>query len=185
MKLTSPVWYDWPVSIRHLLSTDAQHFLFPLLFFRALTTVRLSVSVKQTTKGSKQRCFPCPESFRNWLYLFSACLSPLAAHWSTNIVQSRFSVLQLPQPYRSCRLDWTPESLQTNPPEALFFWYFHSFFLFLFRLSFCTRAEFSFHCALVLRSVMGYMLQYGETARKRVHYHYYFYHSSSPSSSSS
>ena len=34
--------------------------------------------------------------------------------------------MQLPQLYRSCLLDWTPESLQTNQPATLFFWSFHS-----------------------------------------------------------
>ena len=70
--------------------------------------------------------FPCTESTQNWPYLPSSCFSPLAAHWFTNTVQTHFSVLQLPQTYRSCLLNWPHESLQTNSPATLVFWYFHS-----------------------------------------------------------
>ena len=54
------------------------------------------------------------------------CFSPLGAHWLMNTVQICFSVLKLPQLNHFCLLDWTPDSLQTNPPAALFFWYFSS-----------------------------------------------------------
>ena len=43
-----------------------------------------------------------------------------------NTVQTRFFVLKLPELDCSCLLDWTLDSLQTNPPATLFFWYFHS-----------------------------------------------------------
>ena len=83
-----------------------------------------SVFLKQTTKSSKQHCSPCLESSQNLPYL-SPCFSPLVVHWFMNIVQTCFSVLQLPQLYCSCLLDRTPEGLKTNPPAKLFIWYFH------------------------------------------------------------
>ena len=68
-----------------------------------------SASLKQTAESSEQRCSPFLESSQNWPHLSSSCFSPLAAHSFRNTVQTRFSVL-----YRSCLLDWTPKSLQTN-----------------------------------------------------------------------
>ena len=46
-------------------------------------------------KKSKRCCSSCPENSQNWS--FTSCFSPLATHWFMNTVQTRFSVLQLPQ----------------------------------------------------------------------------------------
>ena len=54
------------------------------------------LSIFQTNyKKFKQPCSPCLESSLNWPDLSSPCFSPLAAHWFSNTVQTRFSVLQL------------------------------------------------------------------------------------------
>ena len=50
-------------------------------------------------------------------------------HWlpfDSWIQYTHFPVLQLPQLDCSCLIDWTPDSLQTNPTAMFFFWYFHS-----------------------------------------------------------
>ena len=105
-------------SIHQLLSTDAtkilvSSFVFLCLDYCIFSLVWLSsVSHKQTTNSSKQRCLPCPESFQNWPY-FSSCFSPLAAHWFTKTVQSHFSVLH--QHQLDCLFDWTQF---TNQPTT-------------------------------------------------------------------
>ena len=38
----------------------------------------------------------------------------------------------------------------------------------------CVLAEVCFDCVLILCFVMGYVLQFGEMAHKRVHYYYYY-----------
>ena len=53
----------------------------------------------------------------------ASALSLLSAYLFTH-----FSVLQLPQFYRSCWLNQTSGGLQTNPSAMLFLWYFHSVF---------------------------------------------------------
>ena len=89
-------------------------------------------------KGQNMGSIVVSKVAQNWPYLSSFCFSPLAADWCTNTAQTCFSVLQLPELYCSCLLDWT-ESSQTNTQAILFFdtsilwsytllWYFHSLF---------------------------------------------------------
>ena len=58
-------------------------------------------------------------------------MSPKPFTMATIIIIALFSTTE--QTHRalvvhcSCLLDWTPESLHTNPAARLFFWYFHSF----------------------------------------------------------
>ena len=93
----------WIGSIPRRLSTDAAKTI-----VSALDSLRLdycksllpglipSVSVKQSTKASTQRCSSCPVSSQNWPHFSSSYSCPLAAHWFTNTVQGRFSAVLRP-----------------------------------------------------------------------------------------
>ena len=106
-----------------------------------------ALSHRQTTKSSKQRCPPCPEISQNGPYLSPSGLPPLAAHWFTNTVQTRFSVLRTTasiRPFLSACLNSRQFSY-----KSLFFWYIQSL------SSLCTRAltwseTFLFCCTVCL-----------------------------------
>ena len=102
-KLTSPIWYVQPILNLTKLAPPAVRLL------QFCPVWLSSASLKQIAESSEQRCSPFPESSQNWPHLSSSGFSPMAAHSFRNTVQTRFSVL-----YRSCLLDWTPKSLQTN-----------------------------------------------------------------------
>ena len=65
--------------------------------------------------------FPCRQ------FLFSLCgVSFTAAEICISVDNSHAWFSVFPLCAHSCLLEWTPYSLQTNPPATLFLWYFHS-----------------------------------------------------------
>ena len=101
--LAPPVWYAQPILNTALVPSVICCLQMPekvlslLFFFHTVTAAILSclssVFLKETTRSSKQRCSPRPERSQHSPYLASSYFSPLAAHWFTNTVQTRFFVL--------------------------------------------------------------------------------------------